>query len=199
MRERGGDGILRAVHNLCRHRGSRVVAGERGHCKAALICPYHGWAYNLDGTLRGAAQPKSFPPLDPVEWGLKPIEMEVWHGFVFTRFKPSDQPPVAALLARFHAGVASYPVAPVVASILLAREFSAPVLATVLATALGIAIVWLMFWMRPYWVFYSVLAFLPVATLAISVVLARRFEAPLFATATVALTALGLLMGLLIF
>ena len=99
----------------------------------------------------------------------------------------------------FWAVVASYPVATVVASILLAREFRAPVLATVLATALGIAIVWLMFWMRPNWFFYSVLAFLPVATLAISVVLARRFEAPLFATATVALTALGLLMGLLIF
>ena len=99
----------------------------------------------------------------------------------------------------FWAVVASYPVATVASSILLAREFRAPVLATVLATALGIAIVWLMFWMRPYWFFYSVLAFLPVATLAISVVLARRFEAPLFATATVALTALGLLMGLLIF
>lgn len=99
----------------------------------------------------------------------------------------------------FWAVVASYPVATVVASSLLAREFRAPVLATVLATALGIAIVWLMFWMRPHWVFYSVFAFLPVATLAISVVLARRFEAPLFATATVALTALGLLMGLLIF
>ncbi len=99
----------------------------------------------------------------------------------------------------FLAVVASYPVATVVASIILAREFRAPVLATVLATALGIAIVWLMLWMRPYWFFYSMLAFLPVATLAISVVLARRFEAPVFATATVALTALGLMMGLLIF
>jgi phenylpropionate dioxygenase-like ring-hydroxylating dioxygenase large terminal subunit len=107
---RGRDDVVRAFHNICRHRGSRVVAGERGHCKAALICPYHGWAYNLDGTLRGAAQPKSFPPLDPVEWGLKPIEMEVWHGFIFVRFKPSDQPPVAEILARFDAEVAPYQV-----------------------------------------------------------------------------------------
>ncbi|MCZ6735058.1 MAG: Rieske 2Fe-2S domain-containing protein, partial [Planctomycetota bacterium] len=97
-------------YNLCRHRGSRVVADERGRCKAALICPYHGWAYNLDGTLRGAAQPKSFPPLDPVEWGLKPIEMEIWHGFVFVRFKPSDQPPVAEILARFDAEISPYQV-----------------------------------------------------------------------------------------
>jgi len=107
---RGHDGVIRAFYNLCRHRGSRVVADARGHCKAALICPYHGWVYNLDGTLRGAAQPGSFPHLDPVEWGLKPIEMEIWHGFIFVRFKPSDQPPVADILARFEAEIAPYQV-----------------------------------------------------------------------------------------
>ncbi|MBY8975214.1 aromatic ring-hydroxylating dioxygenase subunit alpha [Rhodobacteraceae bacterium NNCM2] len=105
---RGRDGVLRAFHNLCRHRGSRVVAEERGQCKSALICPYHGWAFNLDGTLRGAAQPKSFPPLDPVEWGLKPIEMEIWQGFVFVRFKPSDQPSIKEILGRFDAEVTPY-------------------------------------------------------------------------------------------
>jgi len=105
---RGRDGVVRAFHNLCRHRGSRVVADEKGHCKSALVCPYHGWAYNLDGTLRNPAQPKSFPPLDPVEWGLKPVEIEIWQGFVFVRFKPSDQPPVAEILGRFDAEVAPY-------------------------------------------------------------------------------------------
>ncbi len=105
---RGRDGEVRAFHNLCRHRGSRVVGQERGHCKSALICPYHGWAYNLDGTLRGAAQPKSFPQLDPVEWGLKPVDMEIWQGFVFVRFKESDQPSVAEIMGRFDAEVAPY-------------------------------------------------------------------------------------------
>jgi phenylpropionate dioxygenase-like ring-hydroxylating dioxygenase large terminal subunit len=85
-----------------------VVADERGTCKSAVICPYHGWAYNLDGTLRGVAEPKSLPPLDPIEWGLKPVEMEIWHGFVFVRFKPSDQPPVARIMARFEAEIAPY-------------------------------------------------------------------------------------------
>ncbi|MGB3278990.1 MAG: Rieske (2Fe-2S) protein, partial [Pseudorhodobacter sp.] len=66
---RGADGEVRAFHNLCRHRGSRVVAEDKGHCKSAIICPFHGWAYNLDGTLRGAAQPKTLPPLDPVKFG----------------------------------------------------------------------------------------------------------------------------------
>ncbi len=105
---RGRDGEVRAFHNLCRHRGSRVVADERGTCPAAIICPYHGWAYNLDGTLRSPAHPKSLPPLDPVEWGLKPVEMEIWHGFVFLRFQPGPQPAVAAIMGRFEAEVAPY-------------------------------------------------------------------------------------------
>ncbi|HUS54234.1 MAG TPA: aromatic ring-hydroxylating dioxygenase subunit alpha [Thermohalobaculum sp.] len=105
---RGRDGVLRAFHNVCRHRGSRVVADTSGSCKSALICPYHGWAYNLDGTLRGAAQPKTLPPLDPVKWGLKPIEIEIWRGFVFVRFKPSEQPPIAEIFARFDAEIEPY-------------------------------------------------------------------------------------------
>ncbi len=105
---RGQDQVLRAFHNLCRHRGSRVAADKRGHCRSALVCPYHGWAYNLDGTLRGPAEPASLPPLDPVEWGLKAIELEVWQGFVFVRFKPSSQPPISEILARFDDEVAPY-------------------------------------------------------------------------------------------
>lgn len=98
---RGKDGVIRAFHNLCRHRGSRVVEDAAGQCKQALTCPFHGWTYNLDGTLKSALQPRSFPPLDPVEWGLKPIEMDIWHGFVFIRFQPGPQPPMSTLLARF--------------------------------------------------------------------------------------------------
>jgi carnitine monooxygenase subunit len=83
---RGRDGALRAFHNVCRHRGSRVVADERGRCRGAIVCTFHGWAYNLDGTLRGPARPGSFPALDPAEWSLKPIELELWQGFLFVRF-----------------------------------------------------------------------------------------------------------------
>src|SRR4051812_10084446 len=44
---RGDDLQVRAFHNLCRHRGSRVALGDKGHCKNALVCPFHGWVYNL--------------------------------------------------------------------------------------------------------------------------------------------------------
>ena len=96
---RSKDGDIRAFHNICRHRGSRLVTDEAGTCPGALVCPFHGWVYNLDGTLRGAAQPRSFPPLDKDEFALAAIETEVWMGFVFVRFKPGPQPPVATLMA----------------------------------------------------------------------------------------------------
>lgn len=105
---RGQDGQVRAFHNLCRHRGARVVDGRQGHCRGAVVCPFHGWVYNLDGSLRGAAQPDSFGSLDKTKFGLKPIEMEVFHGFVFLRFHPGPQPAVADLLSPYADDFAAY-------------------------------------------------------------------------------------------
>lgn len=108
---RGNDGVIRAFHNLCRHRGSRVVGEARGVCNKAMVCPYHGWAYNLDGTLRGIANRDTFPAMEPEKWGLKPLEMEIWNGLVFVRFKPGPQGSVASILARFDAEIAPYDLA----------------------------------------------------------------------------------------
>lgn len=105
---RGQDGVIRAFHNLCRHRGARVVDGDKGHCKGALVCPFHGWVYNLDGTLRGPSQPSSFGALDRKDFGLKPIEMEEFHGFLFIRFAPGPQAAIAELLAPYAADFAAY-------------------------------------------------------------------------------------------
>ncbi|MCV3242899.1 aromatic ring-hydroxylating oxygenase subunit alpha [Mesorhizobium sp. ZC-5] len=111
---RGADGVVRAFHNICRHRGSRVVADEKGTCKNALVCPFHGWVYNLDGTLRGAARPRSFPDLDKTEFGLMPLDLEIWMGLIFVRFRKGPQPSVAELMAPFEAEIANYRVADMV-------------------------------------------------------------------------------------
>jgi len=108
---RGHDGILRAFHNLCRHRGSRIVPDARGVCNKAMVCPYHGWAYNLDGGLRGIANRDTFPPMQAEKWGLKPLEMEIWNGLVFIRFQAGPQPAVAKILARFVDEIAPYDLA----------------------------------------------------------------------------------------
>lgn len=105
---RGQDGVIRAFHNLCRHRGARVVDGDHGHCKGAIVCPFHGWVYNLDGTLRGVAQPSTFGPLDKAGFGLKPIELGRFHGFLFVRFKPGPQPDIATLLAPYDEDFTAY-------------------------------------------------------------------------------------------
>ena len=108
---RGHDGILRAFHNLCRHRGSRIVPDARGVCNKAMVCPYHGWAYNLDGGLRGVANRDTFPPMQAEKWGLKPLEMEIWNGLVFIRFQAGPQPAVAEILTRFDDEIAPYDLA----------------------------------------------------------------------------------------
>lgn len=113
---RGKDGAVRAFHNMCRHRGSRVVADDKGTCKNALVCPFHGWVYNLDGTLRGAARPRSFPDLDKTEFGLAPLELEIWMGFIFVRFRAGPQPSVAELMRPVEAEIAHYNVAEMVPS-----------------------------------------------------------------------------------
>jgi phenylpropionate dioxygenase-like ring-hydroxylating dioxygenase large terminal subunit len=105
---RGQDGVVRAFHNICKHRGSRLVADEQGACRNALVCPFHGWVYNLDGTLRGPSRPNSFPPMDKVAFGLTPLEAEIWMGFVFIRFEKGPQPAVAELMQPFAGELGHY-------------------------------------------------------------------------------------------
>ena len=105
---RDKEGRVRAFNNVCRHRGSRLVTAEAGHCRGALVCPFHGWVYNLDGTLRGPSRPDSFPPLDKHEFALAGIETEVWLGFVFIRLKPGPQASVAETMSPFEAELSHY-------------------------------------------------------------------------------------------
>ena len=83
---RDQEGQVRAFHNLCRHRGSRVVAEQKGQCKNALICPFHGWSYYLDGRLKNVPKSGAFPEFDKSKFGLKTLECEIWHGLIFIRF-----------------------------------------------------------------------------------------------------------------
>ena len=83
---RGQDGALRALVNVCRHRGSRVCLKPSGHAKV-LVCPYHAWAYNLDGGLRSArAMGAGF---DAASHGLKQIHLREIEGLVLISFAPN--------------------------------------------------------------------------------------------------------------
>ncbi len=99
---------IHAFHNLCRHRGSRVVSCSQGNSNKVLVCPFHGWTYNLDGSLRGMPKSDRFPGINRTNLGLKPIEHEIWHGLVFIRFKPGNQASVANIMARHEHEVTPY-------------------------------------------------------------------------------------------
>ncbi len=105
---RGSDNKVRAFHNMCRHRGSRVVPNESGKCNKSVVCPYHGWTYGLDGSNRGIARKETFPDMDKERLGLIPLQMEIWHGFIFVKFKKSSQPSVEDTMARFEHEIIDY-------------------------------------------------------------------------------------------
>lgn len=86
---RGRDGEIRALVNVCRHRGSRVCVEPRGSAKR-LMCPYHAWTYDLDGRLVTARlMPEGF---DKESHGLTPLQLRVFAGFIFVSFaeEPAD-------------------------------------------------------------------------------------------------------------
>jgi carnitine monooxygenase subunit len=103
---RGQDTVLRAFTNVCRHRGSRLVDGDRG-CAKKLVCPYHAWTYDLDGRLTGVPDAASYPTLDRNTAGLVSVDMELWHGFVFVRLD-RDGPSVAQMMAPYEHQIAPY-------------------------------------------------------------------------------------------
>ena len=75
--------------NVCRHRGSRVCLEKSGNTKR-FTCPYHAWAYNLDGSLFNARLID--PDIDRSELGLQKLAVDVFHGLIFISFsnKPDD-------------------------------------------------------------------------------------------------------------
>ncbi|HEX3841375.1 MAG TPA: aromatic ring-hydroxylating dioxygenase subunit alpha [Acidimicrobiales bacterium] len=92
---RGRDGVLRAFHNLCRHRGVPLLEGA-GQCGRFLTCPYHQWSYELGGGLVRVPQAETqFPDMDASEWGLLPAAVEVWKGMVFAN-PDADAPSLAS-------------------------------------------------------------------------------------------------------
>jgi glycine betaine catabolism A len=78
-------GVLRAFHNTCRHRGSALCATSEGRFRAKFItCPYHGWAYDLQGKLAGVRARGVSDDFDPGDFPLYDVALAEWGGFVFT-------------------------------------------------------------------------------------------------------------------
>ncbi len=95
---RGEDGVLRAFHNVCRHRGITLVEGA-GTVGRYLTCPYHQWSYATTGDLvRVPQHDEQFAALDRCTLGLLPAQVETWAGMVFVNPSP-EAPDLAIALA----------------------------------------------------------------------------------------------------
>jgi phenylpropionate dioxygenase-like ring-hydroxylating dioxygenase large terminal subunit len=80
---RGSDGVLRALLNVCSHRGSTVCREPRGNARG-WSCFYHSWSYDNRGALIGLPNPEAYgPAFDKGELGLVPVRMESYRGLVF--------------------------------------------------------------------------------------------------------------------
>lgn len=103
LRDRAGG--LRAMPNVCLHRMSTLLEG-RGNARS-IVCPYHAWTYNLDGTLRGAPEMTRNAGFCKGDYALPPIRCEEWLGWVYVCLNP-DIAPVAQQLAPLAEMIAPY-------------------------------------------------------------------------------------------
>jgi len=104
---REGSGGIRALRNVCRHRGTRLLEGT-GRCHGRITCPYHGWTYRYDGSLMATPARESFPALDLREHSLATVPVEVALGFVWVCLGANPPPPPSEVWAPVLEELAPY-------------------------------------------------------------------------------------------
>jgi nitrite reductase/ring-hydroxylating ferredoxin subunit len=111
---RGTEGQVRAFHNVCRHRGNKLVWDDdprqevQGDCRQ-FSCKYHGWRYSLDGALTFVQQPDEFFDLDKAVRGLAPVHCDVWNGFIFVNLDREPRQSLREFLGPMITGLDGYP------------------------------------------------------------------------------------------
>ena len=89
---------IHAWHNVCRHRGNRLMTERRGEVGGVLRCKYHSWCYNLDGGLRTAPRTEHLSSFSKEDHSLKKVRLEIFAGWVFITLD-NKAPPISELAA----------------------------------------------------------------------------------------------------
>jgi phenylpropionate dioxygenase-like ring-hydroxylating dioxygenase large terminal subunit len=97
---RGADGALRAFRNACRHRSTRLVEPGAPCVKKALVCPYHGWTYDLAGRLIHVPRAEAFEGRERERERLTPVHVAARHGLVFASLEAFDADALTAPIAE---------------------------------------------------------------------------------------------------
>jgi len=101
---RDQQGTVRAFHNVCRHRGSRICEEHQGQFSETIQCPYHAWTYALDGRLIGAPATNDLEGFRKQDFPLHAVPLALWEGFIFISLAERPAPfeeSHAPLLGRF--------------------------------------------------------------------------------------------------
>ncbi len=81
-----------AFHNICRHRGTRLVDQPSGRIRnSCVMCPYHAWTYDLNGNLIGAPNMRDVEGFERGDFGLRPVACVNWCGFILVHFNDSSE------------------------------------------------------------------------------------------------------------
>ncbi len=105
---RGADERVRALYNVCRHRGTRLCTQASGRFTGSIQCPYHGWTYALDGTLLAARTMAGVPDFERAGHPLHQADVATFEGFVFVSLAAPPEPiahafaPLAGRFARWN-------------------------------------------------------------------------------------------------
>jgi nitrite reductase/ring-hydroxylating ferredoxin subunit len=83
---------IKAFLNTCTHRGTRLLDGEGSHYSQGLTCPFHGWSWHLDGSIRNIPGRWDFPQATDASHGLQEVRCERWGGFVFINMDRDAEP-----------------------------------------------------------------------------------------------------------
>jgi phenylpropionate dioxygenase-like ring-hydroxylating dioxygenase large terminal subunit len=111
---RGQDDKVRAFHNMCRHRGNKLVWQDypteevSGTCRQ-FTCKYHGWRYALDGELTFIQQEQEFFDLDKSDFPLVEINLDVWEGFIFINLDREPAETLQEFLGELSGSFEGYP------------------------------------------------------------------------------------------
>lgn len=89
---RTADESIKAFLNVCTHRGTRLFAGDGSGYSQAITCPFHGWSWELDGSIKNIPARWDFPHVNEDEHSLREVSCELWGGFVFINIDPQAKP-----------------------------------------------------------------------------------------------------------
>jgi len=89
---KGGDGELRAFYNVCQHRAHELLPPGEGNVKSVIVCPYHAWAFEREGALRGAPRSEQRPGFNKADFSLKQARLEMFLDCAFINLDPEATP-----------------------------------------------------------------------------------------------------------